>query len=52
VFGRGGEEALALAAVGISPHHSCVTSGLAALTVASILRRCAGEPGFDPGHRP
>ena len=54
VFGRGGEEALALAAAGI-PFRIIpgVTSGLAALTVASIPATLRGrEPGLDPGHRP
>jgi uroporphyrin-III C-methyltransferase len=54
VFGRGGEEALALAAAGI-PFRIIpgVTSGLAALTVASIPATLRGvSQALDPGHRP
>jgi uroporphyrin-III C-methyltransferase len=48
VFGRGGEEALALASAGV-PFRIIpgVTSGLAALTVASIPATLRGEPGLS-----
>jgi uroporphyrin-III C-methyltransferase len=62
MFGRGGEEAMALAAAGV-PFRFIpgVTAGLAALAAASIpatlLGHCRGDdqrrahPGFDPGAR-